>query len=146
MMNSPTTSAPANPNAELPRLGQGNLPFTLDGVTYTLKPTISAMQVLSNVYNGLQGVLDRLQRVDIQAIEDVLVQGLGPTFQGARQRKQLMEKVLGAGITDDTGGFSLLCQKYILILMRGGRPLPMDQEEGDADESGMQAKNGTSSS
>jgi len=121
-------------NGPIPKLGQGNVSFELEGQTYELRPTVNAMRVLSNRYGGLQAVLDKLAQVDVQAVEDVLVMGLGPSYQTAPKRKELMDKVFGAGLTDDTGGFSLTCQKYIISLMRGGRPLNLDKEEGEGNE------------
>jgi hypothetical protein len=121
-------------NGPAPKLGQGNVTFELDGHTFEMKPTINAMRVLSTKYGGLQAVVDKVAQLDIQAIEDVIVMGLGPSYQSARQRKELMDKVFGAGLTDDTGAFALTCQKYVISLMRGGRPLNLDKEEGEGNE------------
>jgi hypothetical protein len=126
--------ATTNPLSTAPKLGQGNVTFELDGHTFEMKPTINAMRVLSSKYGGLQDVIDKLARLDVQAVEDVLVLGLGPSYQSARQRKEFMDKVFGAGLTDDTGAFALTCQKYIIALMRGGRPLNLDKEEADGNE------------
>ena len=116
------------PTAPAVKLGGGNITFELDGEQFELKPTINAMKMLSMKYNGLQGVMDKIVQMDIMAIEDVLVFGLGPSYNTAKRRDALMTKVLGSGLTDDTGGFSLTCQKYVLSLMRGGKPLPTDDD------------------
>lgn len=140
MANTQTGSAG---DSTSPKLGQGNVTFQLEGDTYELRPTVNAMRVLSAKYGGLQVVLDKLAQLDVQAIEDVIVMGLGPSYQSAKQRKEIMDKVFAAGFTDDTGAFSLTCQKYVISLMRGGRPLSLDKEDGEGNE---QLGNGKSSS
>ncbi len=75
---------------------------------------------------------------------DVLVTGLGPRYQGVKQRQELAEKVFLAGITDDTGGVAERCQMYVIMLMRGGRPLP-SQKSNEPEEESIQG-NGKSSS
>lgn len=113
---------------EKPRLGQGNVTVTIDGEEYVLKPSISAITTLSRKYGGLNVVVERVAKLDFETILDVLEAGIGRTSSNPRQRQQFAEAVFHTGLTDDTGGLGLLCVRYVIILMRGGRPLTPEEE------------------
>ena len=144
-MPNPYENAKAVPKPDAPKLGQGNIKFDLGNETYELRPTINAMRMLNQKYGGMQNVMDKIIGMDMQAIEDVLVAGLGPSYQNPKARNQLMEKVFAEGVTDDTGQFMLKCQRYVVSLLRGGKPYSPNDPENDGNA--MDADpNGTSSS
>lgn len=130
-------------NANIPKLGQGTIVIEVGAERFELKPTINAMKTLSLRYGGLQDVLDKIQRIDVQVIEEVIVAGLGQAYQSVKMRNHVMEKMLSMGLSDDTGGVAFACQKYVLVLMRGGKPLPTDK---DPDEPGDSIEGNASSS
>ena len=112
-----------------PRLGRGNVIVTIDEIEYTLKPSLIAVQTLSRKYGGLNIVVERISKLDFEVICDVVEVGIGRKGNNPRQRQELAEAIFNTGLTDDTGSLGLLCVRYLIILMRGGRPLTQEEEE-----------------
>ena len=132
-MNAPNSNI-QTPITAVPRLGQGNVKITfLSGEELEMRPTLNAVQILSQKYGGLQNLLDKMQQLDFAAILDVMTLGLGPRYQTAKQRDWLANQAFASGLTDDTGGIAFACQTYVLMLMRGGKPLPSNTEEAAAE-------------
>lgn len=112
-----------------PSLGRGDVTVVIDGVEYILKPTLAATQALSRKYGGLHLLVDRIAKLDFEAIVDTVLAGLNRNAN-PKQRQELAEAIFRTGLTDDTGQVSLLCARYVIILMRGGRPLSQEEESG----------------
>jgi len=107
------------------KLGQGNVEVTLGVHSFTMKPTIHAMGMLSMKYGGLQDVMEKIARTDVNCTADVLAAGIGGNrFNGPKGRQELLQLMYDSGLTDDTGGVCAQAQLFVLMLMRGGRPLP----------------------
>ncbi len=98
----------------------GEVVITIDGVEKLLKPTFGAARTISQKYGGLQGAVDRIARLDMEAVVDIIQLGLGYTA-GRRPPSDLAEKIWKEGLTDATGGLAEKCITYLHILMGGGR-------------------------
>lgn len=110
------------------RLGAGNIPITLDGREFELKPSIAAFKSLSRYKGGLRAVIDDCLAMNVETIVKVVQDGLGPA---GKEIKNLEEAVFLSGLTDDTGGVVGKAVKYIMVLGRGGRPVV---EEGNTED------------
>jgi hypothetical protein len=100
-------------------------PITIDlgDKRFELKPTYKAAQTISKNYGGLMGALQRLGRLELEVVHDVVCAGLGPeVVSTAKQRDEIGEMIYAAGLTDDTAGIAEKCVRYVMLLMRGGRP------------------------
>jgi hypothetical protein len=130
-------TATVDPNSitNPPKLGQGDVRIELGNETFVMRPSINAMQIISSKYGGLNDAMDKIARTDIHVIADVISLGIGGNkFSTAKGRQDLMQRMYEAGITDDTGGCAERAQMYILMLMRGGRPLPTQVDTPDSGE------------
>lgn len=106
-----------------PNIGAGNVEIVLDGETYVLKPTLKAALTLTNVQGGLPALIQRCINLEINAIVEVISQGLGVTS------KDLPERVWRTGLFT----LSARCIRFLNILANGGRPLDAeDDKEGGA--------------
>lgn len=114
------------------KLGQGDVEVVLDGDTYVLKPTLNVAQMLSKRYGSLNDTIQKLASFDFNVAVDVICLGLGPRYNSAKQQQEIAEKVFKTGLSDDTGGLANICVNYVLSVMRGGKPGPLqaavDQE------------------
>lgn len=111
-----------------PKLGQGNVDIEIAGEVYTLKPTVHAIKTLSRKYGGLNLLLQSLAKLDFEAVCDVIEVGLGRSGGNVKQRAELAEAVFETGLTDDTGRLAEYCIRYVVILIRGGRPMSAEEE------------------
>lgn len=117
-----------------PVLGQGDVELKLvGGDPIVLKPTVFAVTQLSRKYGGLQSVLERIVRIDIEAIVDVILYGSGRRAH-PKEISMLQERVFNTGLSDDTGGVAATCAEYIGVLTRGGKPMPKQQGELDDED------------
>lgn len=113
-----------------PKLGRGNVVVTINDMEYTLKPSVHAVRTLSRKYGGLNVIVDRIVKLDFEAICDVVEAGLGKQIATLREKQELAEAIFETGFTDDTGKLGELCVRYVVSLMRGGRIMtPEEQEE-----------------
>lgn len=121
-------------------VGSGNITITLvnkDGVEEekVLKPSLFAVKRISQRHGGLRQVIDKLEKLDFDAVVDVLEAGLAiPSTVKARD--ELSEAVYRTGFTSDTGRLAELGVSYVICLMRGGKPMPTNANGLDASESG----------
>lgn len=109
-------------------IGSGNITIGLanrDGQVEErqLRPTIAAMRRISTKHGGLRQAIDKVEKLDIDAIVDILEAGLG-SQQTIKAREELMEAVYRTGLSSDTGRLAEHCVSYVIVLMRGGRPMP----------------------
>lgn len=72
-------------------LGAGDIPITIDGQEYILRPTLAAATTLSR-NNGLQGSVQRCLSLDFEEIVRVVEAGLG------RSSRDLREKLYKTGM------------------------------------------------
>lgn len=109
-------------------IGSGNITIELlnrDGQLEErqLKPTIGAMRRISVKHGGLRQAIEKVERLDIDAVVDILEAGLN-TAQTVKAREELMESAYRTGLSSDTGRLAEQCVSYIIALIRGGRPMP----------------------
>ena len=107
-------------------------PITIDlgEKRFELKPTRLAMQTLSKNHGGLIGALERIGRLDTEVILDVVCVGLGKEIVSTpRQRDDIADWLFAAGVTDDTSGIAEKCVRYVMLLMRGGRPAKSEEDK-----------------
>lgn len=112
----------------------GEVTITLGGQDKLLKPTFGAARTISAKYGGLQGAVNRIAQLDMEAIIDVVTLGLGYS-QRRRPPSDLGEQIWKEGLTDTTGSLAEKCITYLHILMGGGRlPDPNASELDDEEE------------
>jgi len=109
------------------QLGAGDVSLVLDGETVYLKPSYFAARTISQQTGGIQGAIERVLRVDMDAIVTVVTLGLGYGQQKPAP-KDLAEKIWRAGLTDDTGRVVERAILYLRVLMGGGR-MPADEDD-----------------
>ena len=128
-------------------LGQGNIQVKLGTEVIELKPSVWAFQTISRQFGGLQGALERVQRFDAEAIHEIIVAGAGSRYNNTKARQSLMEKMFVAGLGGvETDEVAEKAMRYIVLLMRGGRPPPVT-DDNEADAGGeTEPKNARSSS
>ncbi len=110
-------------------VGAGNVAIKLMGQDYTLVPSLSAMQGVSRLNNGIRGAIDEVIRLNFDTIVRVISLGLGGKV--ANQIKDLPSVCYNSGLVDGTEGeLAAKCVEFLTILSNGGRPVNKD----DADE------------
>ncbi len=114
-------------------IGAGDIPIELDGEEVVLRPTWKAAKMLSTKYDGLTAAIERIMRLDIAVVTDVIGVGLGYTTT-KRPPDDLGEKVYRTGMTDDRGQLAAHCIRYLHVLAAGGRA-PEEGSSGDLEES-----------
>lgn len=115
-------------------IGAGDVPITIDGKEYVLKPSLNACLTLSSG-EGLQGMIRRIQSVEADAIVRVVSAGLG---RNARDLPKLLYKT---GLVTYVGP----CIKYLSNLSNGGTPLRDDQLGEDQDVGELSQSTSTTS-
>lgn len=117
-----------------PRLGAGDVQIMLcdaqgdNPEPITLKPSYHAARTLSGLSGGLMGALERVTKLDVDAVVQIISLGMGST-PTRRPPKDLGERVYATGLTDDTGALAERCVTYLRVLMNGGQ-MPQDGGEG----------------
>ena len=125
--------------SDKPQLGRGNVYIKLGGIEYTLKPSVYAAKTISRKFGGLNLAVDRVAKLDFEAICEVIFIGLGKQMLNPRERQELEELIFESGFSDDTGKLGELCVQYLVALMRGGRTMtPEEQAEALAEYQKMQ--------
>lgn len=114
------------------KITAGQVAIMLGDKEYILKPTLDAMQKISNQFGGLGGARQAIVSQNIQGIVAIITHGAGVQTGPARQ---LPEQVFRAGLTDP---LLVPLLEYIGILQNGGRP-PEPVEEGDGSAEGNDA-------
>lgn len=115
--------------AARPVVGAGDVTINLldaAGVpeSMTLKPSFHAARTLSAQSGGLIGTLDRIARLDMDVIVQVVQLGVGG------RDKNLPERVYNTGLSDEEGGVAERCIAYVRVLMNGGRAPRNTAEDG----------------
>ncbi len=118
-----------------PRIGAGDVPITLvdaagNPEALVLRPNYNAARTISAQSGGLLGALDRVAKLDLETITQVITLGLGYGTQSARGPKDLPQRIYQTGLADDTGGLAERCVLYLQVLMGGGQPPRKVDDEG----------------
>jgi hypothetical protein len=100
----------------MPTLTAGDVPFMLAGERRVLRPTLRAVNHISNVCGGLKKALTAVGEFDMTAMTAVIRAGLNLTDQ---ESKKLPEMIYETGILELTGPLS----DFIVILANGGKPI-----------------------
>ena len=112
-------------------IGAGDVAIVLCGVDEVMRPSWKAAKTLSTKYNGLSSAIERVLRLDMSVVVDVVAIGLGYTST-KRPPEDLERKIYETGLTDDTGGLAERCVTFLHVLAGGGR-LPDSSGGGDDD-------------
>lgn len=116
-------------------VGAGNVLIKLMGKDYILVPNYNAAKLISQQYGGIAACIDRVVRLDVEAVTTVITLGLG--YSGTRRPpKDLGQLIYETGLTDDTGRLAEHCIKYLRVLASGGKA---PTEEDDQVEGGDNA-------
>lgn len=99
-------------------MGAGDVPVTIDGREYVLKPTLKAAQELSR-NNGIATAVQRCASLELDAVVQVVAAGLG------RSTKDLAQKIYDTGIRH----VAPACITFLTNLSNGGRPLKEEELE-----------------
>lgn len=114
------------------RIGAGDVEVVIGDEVFVLRPSYIAARTISGSAGGITGAMDRVMRLDVDTIMNVLTVGCG--FVGAkRPPKDFAEKVWASGFTDDTGALAERCIVYLRVLAGGGR-MPKSERGESSDE------------
>lgn len=75
----------------------GTVDITLDGETYTLKPTLGAVRTIETYFGGLRGASQALNALSIDGCAVIIAGGAGLTGKAA---EAVAEQVWQAGVID----------------------------------------------
>jgi len=110
-------------------MGAGDVPITIGGVEYILKPTLKAAQALSKS-DGIARMVQRCATLELNACVEVIEAGLG------RSSKDLAEKVYDTGLRN----LAPACITFLTNLSNGGRPISEEELKELPLEEGVQEK------
>lgn len=111
------------------KITAGQVAITLGDQEYMLKPTLDAMQKISNQLGGLAGARQAIVGQNLQGIVAIITHGANVPSGPARG---LPDKVFREGLTDP---LLVPLLEYIGLLQNGGRP-PEADDGGDASAEG----------
>jgi hypothetical protein len=106
----------------------GDVPIELAGETRILRPTLRAITNISQAYGGLAKARAALAEQDFAAAVTVIRWGVGMSDNEA---KRLPDLVYDTGLTIE---LLLPLIRYIGILANGGKPLPDEPLDADAED------------
>lgn len=111
-------------------LDDGSVMIELDGVVRALQCTPAAVMTISKVYGagGVQEAINRIFALDFEAFVVVVNAGLGFKPKTAKEADEQVARVYAAGMTD----LRVPLLDYLGALARGGKPLPKDDDQGEA--------------
>lgn len=109
------------------KIGDGDVPITIDGKVYNLKPGYKACLALATSGDGLRSLISRCANLELDTIRRVVAEGLG------RNPDDLGEKLYASGLRNVSGP----AIDYLVILSNGGRPVPKEEKEGPLDQTTM---------
>lgn len=106
-------------------VGDGDVPISIDGKQFVLKPSYKACVALATGGDGLRALISRCANLELDTIHRIVAEGLG------RNPNDLREKLYAAGLRNVSGP----CIDYLVVLSNGGRPVPKDEDkEGPLDQ------------
>ncbi|QKV17857.1 hypothetical protein [Oricola thermophila] len=111
--------------ADKPKIGAGNVEIELDGVPYTLKPTLRAARMVSQNFGGFQKALAAIGNLDLDAYVSVIAAGVGAKASDVNEIAEAVWRTGMPGLADPV-------VTYLTNLANGGRPL--DNAGGSGDE------------
>lgn len=107
-----------------PEIGAGDVPITIDGQEYVLKPTLRAAQELCR-NEGITMLLTRCANLEMETLRRVIAAGLG------RSSRDLEEKLFKTGLRNVSGP----CVDFLVNLSNGGMPVKKEDQEPPLEES-----------
>lgn len=107
-----------------PEPGAGDVPITLDGEEFTLKPSLAACIGISSIAGGLSQAVARCHQLNFDTVCEVICHGLNAT--SAANKKEVQEKVYKTGLIAVSADAIL----FIRTIANGGQR-PDDEGEGD---------------
>ena len=102
------------------KVGDGDVPITIDGKTYKLVPRFEACEELCKSGEALTSLITRCASLDANAIHRVVAAGLG------RDPDDLRRKLFDTGLRHVSGP----CVTFLVNLSNGGRPVPKEETAG----------------
>lgn len=115
-------------NKDEAKIGDGNVPITIDGKEWVLKPSYKACIALATNGDGLRSLISRCANLELDTIRRVVAEGLG------RNPTDLAERLYATGLRNVSGP----AINYLVILSNGGRPVPKEEDkEGPLDQVAM---------
>lgn len=103
-----------------PSIGAGDVVIKLADEERVLRPTLRAAIAISRMSGGILGAMERVGRLDLDAMVAVTAAGLDLTEHGM---KGLDEKVYASGL-GYADGLAKPLTAYLEILANGGKPRP----------------------
>lgn len=119
----------------VPTVGAGEIAITLldhadNPEQLVLKPSYHAARTISAQSGGLMGAIERVARLDIETINQLIQLGLGKDQMPRGGMATLSDRIWRTGLSDEEGGIAERCIMFLRVLMNGGRP-PQVAEGGD---------------
>lgn len=105
-----------------PTPGAGDVEVEFDGRKMLLKPTLRAIQEISNTSEGIAGALARVQRLEFKTIALCMAVGMDLTDNALEGFEQ---KLFKEGINK----YVVPLTKYLMILSNGGQPVERKRDE-----------------
>ena len=130
------SAIPSNPPTRIRKMeskfkiNSGEVPVVFNGEDLVLKPTLRAATTISRQFDGFANARAKLLAEQLDAVVFILRLGLNLSDRDARD---LPDKVYENGITAE---LLIPLIKYVAVLGNGGRPLPDEPEDGNADSGG----------
>lgn len=109
-------------------LNPGDVVIKVNGVDYTLKPSLRALDGISSTFSGLAKAREALVAQDFNSVISVIRLGLNLNNP---QANLMREQVYQNGLTAD---LLIPLLTYLGVLSNGGKPMP-DMPTGDEDAS-----------
>jgi len=102
----------------MPQLTAGDVPITLAGETRILRPSQTALALISRAYKGLGKVREALVDQDFDAAVTVIRSGLNLSVA---EEEDISRKVYETGLASD---LLIPLIRFVAVLANGGKPLP----------------------
>lgn len=115
------------------KLGGGDVPIQLDDEELVLRPTLYAAQTISRQSGGIAGAVERVLKLDFDAVLSVISIGLG-YGPSKKAPADLAERIWRTGLSDDTGSLAERAVTYLRVLSAGGRLPQKEKAEEDNQE------------
>lgn len=105
-----------------PKLGAGDVEILIANRTETLRPSLKACRAIAKEHGGVLSVIERVNRLDPEAITGVVALGLDKKIE------EIEEAVWEAGITT----LAAPVARFVENIWNGGRPLASGGSESTA--------------
>lgn len=106
------------------KVGDGDVPITIDGKDYMLTPSYKACSNLARNGEGLSSLIRRCANLELDVLTRVVAEGLG------RNPPDLGDKLYKSGLRNMSGP----CIDFLVNISNGGKPVPKEEGERPLDE------------